>query len=127
MGTRKDPKDALGPSEGLHFLAHKGFSAKHPEVAKFISGIKLNDQKDGSLQNMVVNKYGKGDGSRRGRRVAEAEPQRAARASHQLTGFTGACVHVAPSGRSGRGHRRPGTLPLRAIPAGRRTPTVWRG
>ena len=60
MGTRKDPKDALGPSEGLHFLAHKGFSAKHPEVAKFISGIKLNDQQYGSLENMVVNKYGKG-------------------------------------------------------------------
>ena len=58
--TLKDPKDALGPAEGLHFLAHKGFSAKHPAVAKFISGIKLNDQQYGSLENMVVNQYGKG-------------------------------------------------------------------
>lgn len=58
--TLKDPKGALGPSEGLHFLAHKGFSAKYPEVAKFIGGIKLDDQQYGSLENMVVNKYGKG-------------------------------------------------------------------
>ena len=56
----KDPKGALGKSEGLHFLAHKGFSAKYPDVAKFISGIKLNDQQYGSLEDMVVNKYGKG-------------------------------------------------------------------
>ncbi len=58
--TLKDPKDALGPSEGLHFLAHKGFSAKYPEVAKFIGGIKLDDKQYGSLENMVVNEYGKG-------------------------------------------------------------------
>jgi len=56
----KDPKGALGKSEGLHFLAHKGFSAKYPDVAKFISGIKLNDKQYGSLEDMVVNKYGKG-------------------------------------------------------------------
>ena len=58
--TLEDPKDALGQPEGLHFLAHKGFSSKYPDAAKFIGGIKLDDAQYGSLEDMVVNKYGKG-------------------------------------------------------------------
>lgn len=56
----EDPKGALGKTEGLHFLAHKGFSAKFPEVAALIGKIKLDDAQYGSLEDDVVNKYGKG-------------------------------------------------------------------
>ncbi len=61
----KDPKGALGSSEvgspeALHFLATKGFSEKYPDAAELIGGIKLDDAQYGSLEDMVVNKYGEG-------------------------------------------------------------------
>lgn len=56
----KDPKGALGKPEGLHELAHKGFSAKFPEVADLMNNFHLTDEQYGSLENMVVNEYGKG-------------------------------------------------------------------
>lgn len=56
----KDPKGALGESEALHFLGHKGFSEEFPEAAELIAGIKLDDEEYGSLEDMVVNEYGEG-------------------------------------------------------------------
>jgi glycine betaine/proline transport system substrate-binding protein len=53
----EDPEGALGESEGLHFLATKGFSEEFPEVAEWISQIKLDDDQYGSLEDMVVNQY----------------------------------------------------------------------
>lgn len=60
MRDLKDPKDAFGKSEGLHFLGHKDFSKEFPEAAKLISGIKLTDEQYDSLEDMVVNEYGEG-------------------------------------------------------------------
>ena len=56
----EDPKGALGKSEALHFLAHKGFKDKHPEVAEWVSKLKMNDEQYGSLEDTVVNEYGEG-------------------------------------------------------------------
>ncbi|KKI16746.1 hypothetical protein XM48_14075 [Leucobacter sp. Ag1] len=56
----KDPKGAMGKPEALHFLANKGFSEKHPDIAKMIAGIKLDDAEYGSLEDLVVNRFGKG-------------------------------------------------------------------
>lgn len=53
----KDPKGALGESEALHFLGHKGFSEEFPEAAELIAGIKLDDKEYGSLEDTVVNEY----------------------------------------------------------------------
>ncbi len=60
MRDLEDPEGALGGSEGLHFLATKGFSEKHPEVAEWIGKIKLDDTQYGSLEDTVVNEYGEG-------------------------------------------------------------------
>jgi glycine betaine/proline transport system substrate-binding protein len=51
----EDPEGALGEPEGLHFLATNGFSDEHPEVAAWISGIHLDDEQYGSLEDTVVN------------------------------------------------------------------------
>ncbi|MEV5845442.1 glycine betaine ABC transporter substrate-binding protein [Streptomyces sp. NPDC051985] len=56
----EDPKGAFGASEGLHELAHTGFSKSHPEVANLLKHFKLSDAQYGSLENTVVNKYGEG-------------------------------------------------------------------
>ncbi|MBE8147001.1 glycine betaine ABC transporter substrate-binding protein [Brevibacterium casei] len=56
----EDPKGAMGEPEALHFLGTKGFSEKNPEAAEYIKGIKLDDKQYGSLEDMVVNKYGEG-------------------------------------------------------------------
>jgi glycine betaine/proline transport system substrate-binding protein len=53
----EDPEGALGEAEALHFLATKGFSEEQPEVAEFISGIKLSDEEYGALENSVVNEH----------------------------------------------------------------------
>ncbi|OZB77522.1 MAG: hypothetical protein B7X41_20960 [Microbacterium sp. 14-71-5] len=56
----KDPKGAMGKPEGLHFLGAKGFAEKHPDVAQMIGKIKLDDAQYGSLEDMVVNRFGEG-------------------------------------------------------------------
>ncbi|PWH06654.1 glycine/betaine ABC transporter substrate-binding protein [Brachybacterium endophyticum] len=56
----KDPEGAMGKSEGLHFLARKGFGDDFADAAKFIGGIKLDDEQYNSLEDLVVNEYGKG-------------------------------------------------------------------
>lgn len=51
----EDPKGALGEAEGLHFLGTEGFSEENPEVADWISKIKLDDEQYGALEDQVVN------------------------------------------------------------------------
>lgn len=56
----KDPKGAMGKPEGLHFLGAKDFAKKHPDAAALIGKIKLDDAQYGSLEDMVVNRFGEG-------------------------------------------------------------------
>ncbi|MFC7878600.1 glycine betaine ABC transporter substrate-binding protein [Isoptericola sp. NPDC057391] len=51
----EDPKGALGETEGLHFLGAEGFAEENPEVADWISKIKLDDEQYGALEDQVVN------------------------------------------------------------------------
>lgn len=53
----EDPQGAMGDTEGLHFLARTGFSDDFPDVAEFISGIKLDDEQYGSLEDTIVNEF----------------------------------------------------------------------
>ena len=50
----KDPLGAMGESEALHFLAHKGFGEEHADIAELIAGIKLDDAAYGSLEALVT-------------------------------------------------------------------------
>jgi glycine betaine/proline transport system substrate-binding protein len=56
----EDPEGALGEPEGLHVLAHKGFSEEFPEAAAMMGNFKLDDEQYGSLEDLVVNEYGQG-------------------------------------------------------------------
>jgi len=56
----KDPKGAMGKPEGLHFLGAKGFEKKHPDAAALIGKITLDDAQYGSLEDLVVNRFGEG-------------------------------------------------------------------
>lgn len=49
----KDPKGAMGESEGLHTLARTGFAADYPEIADFIAELKLDDDAYGALESLV--------------------------------------------------------------------------
>ncbi|HJA05425.1 MAG TPA: glycine betaine ABC transporter substrate-binding protein [Candidatus Microbacterium stercoravium] len=53
-----DPKEGMGATEGLHFMAHKGFSDDFPEATELIQQIKLDDAQYGALENAVVNEFG---------------------------------------------------------------------
>lgn len=55
--TLEDPEGALGEAEGLHFLGTDGFAEEHPEVAEWISQIKLDDAQYGALEDSVVNQH----------------------------------------------------------------------
>lgn len=56
----KDPEQAFGKPEALHEIATKGFKEKHPEVADMMGKFKLTDAQYASLENKVVNEFGKG-------------------------------------------------------------------
>ncbi len=56
----KDPKQAMGEAEALHFLGTKGFAEKYPDAAELIAGIQLDDAQYGSLEDLVVNEFGEG-------------------------------------------------------------------
>lgn len=58
--TLDDPEGALGEAEGLHELGRSGFSDDFPDAAKMIANLKLDDAQYGSLEDLVVNKYGQG-------------------------------------------------------------------
>ncbi len=53
----EDPKGALGESEGLHTLGRTGFEEDFPEAAELISGVSLDDEQYGTLEDLVANEY----------------------------------------------------------------------
>lgn len=56
----EDPLGAMGESETLNFMAHKGFSEEFPEAAELVEQIKLDDDQYGALEDLVVNEFGEG-------------------------------------------------------------------
>ncbi|MGO1390283.1 MULTISPECIES: glycine betaine ABC transporter substrate-binding protein [Brachybacterium] len=56
----EDPEGGMGETEGLHFLARKGFADDFADAAEFISGIELDDEQYNSLEDLVVNEYDDG-------------------------------------------------------------------
>lgn len=57
----EDPREGMGATEGLHFMAHAGFSDDYPEATELIQQIKLDDAQYGALENAVVNEFEDGD------------------------------------------------------------------
>jgi glycine betaine/proline transport system substrate-binding protein len=60
----KDPKGLLGPPEQIHAIGRNGFAQDYPDVAKMLSGFRLDDASLGSLEDLVLNKYGDGQGGK---------------------------------------------------------------
>lgn len=56
----KDPKNAMGDPEKMHFLGTEGFSDDFPEESELIKGIKLDDKTYGELEDLIVNEYEEG-------------------------------------------------------------------
>lgn len=56
----EDPEGAMGEPEPLSEVANKDFSGEFPDVAEMMSKAKLDDEQYGSLEDLVVNKYGEG-------------------------------------------------------------------
>lgn len=56
----EDPKGAMGEPEPLSEVATAGFSDEFPEVAEMMGNAKLDDEQYGTLEDLVVNKYGEG-------------------------------------------------------------------
>lgn len=56
----EDPLGAMGETETLNFMAHKGFAEEFPEAAELMGQIKLDDDQYGALEDLVVNEYGEG-------------------------------------------------------------------
>lgn len=55
-----DPQGLMGEPEALHFLGRSGFAEEYPDAAELISGIHLDDEQYGALEDLVVNEYGEG-------------------------------------------------------------------
>lgn len=53
----EDPEGALGDAEGLHLLARSGFAEDCPEAAEWMSGLSLDDEQYGALEDTVVNEF----------------------------------------------------------------------
>jgi glycine betaine/proline transport system substrate-binding protein len=56
----EDPKKSYGDTENLHTLGRIGFAEDFPAVANMLEHFKLTDEQYGSLEDMIVNKYGQG-------------------------------------------------------------------
>lgn len=56
----EDPKKGFGDPENLHVVANKQYAADHPELANMLANFKLDDKQYGTLEDTVVNKFGKG-------------------------------------------------------------------
>ena len=56
----EDPKKAYGDPENLHVVANKEYATDHPELANMLANFKLDDKQYGTLEDTVVNKFGKG-------------------------------------------------------------------
>lgn len=57
----KDTEDGYGEAEGLHYIAHKGFSEEFPDAAELIGKIKIDDAQYSALEDTVVNEFGEGE------------------------------------------------------------------
>ncbi|GAA4834655.1 hypothetical protein GCM10023221_09330 [Luteimicrobium xylanilyticum] len=51
----EDPKGLMGDAEQIHAYAHKGFSAEHPDIAKWMKNFKLTDKQIGEIENLMRN------------------------------------------------------------------------
>ncbi|GAA1489128.1 glycine betaine ABC transporter substrate-binding protein [Brachybacterium sacelli] len=56
----EDPKGAFGEAEALHILGRSGFQEDFPEVADYLSQIKISDEQYNALEDKVVNEFGEG-------------------------------------------------------------------
>lgn len=56
----EDPEGAFGDAESLHILGRKGFKEDFPEVAEYLSQIKISDELYNDLEDKVVNEFGEG-------------------------------------------------------------------
>ena len=52
----KDPKGSMGAKEKVHSYAHKGFSAKHKELAGWLKDFRMTDEQMAALENEALNK-----------------------------------------------------------------------
>lgn len=57
----EDPLDSMGEAEGLHFMAHAGFSEAYPEAADLIGQIHLDDAQYNALEGTVANEFEAGE------------------------------------------------------------------
>ena len=60
MRPLEDPKKAYGDPEQLHVVANKEYAEGHAKVAAMLAKFKLDDKQFGTLEDMVVNKFPKG-------------------------------------------------------------------
>lgn len=74
MKPLEDPKKAFGEPEKLHVVANKEYAEGHPEVVAMLSKFKLDDKQFGTLEDMVVNKYPKGQEKEAAKAWLEANP-----------------------------------------------------
>ncbi|MQA96668.1 MAG: glycine/betaine ABC transporter substrate-binding protein [Streptosporangiales bacterium] len=56
----QDPQGAMGATEKVHTTAREGFSKDFPKLAGWLKKFKMNDEDLGTLEDTVINKYGKG-------------------------------------------------------------------
>ncbi|CCH79764.1 Glycine betaine/L-proline ABC superfamily ATP binding cassette transporter, substrate-binding protein [Nostocoides japonicum T1-X7] len=56
-----DPKGLYGKPENLHVISRKGFTSDQPKVANMLKHFKLSQKQYESLENLIVNKYPKGE------------------------------------------------------------------
>lgn len=57
----EDPAGAMGESENLNVLGHKGFSEEYPEAAELIEGLQLDDAEYGPLEMLISSDDYEGD------------------------------------------------------------------
>jgi glycine betaine/proline transport system substrate-binding protein len=69
-----DPKKAFGDPENLHVVANKEYADAHPNLTKMLAAFKLTDEQYGSLEDTVVNKFGKGEEDKAAKAWLEANP-----------------------------------------------------
>ncbi|MTI69189.1 MAG: glycine betaine ABC transporter substrate-binding protein [Firmicutes bacterium] len=50
----KDPKKIYGETESIYNIVRNGFKEDHPDAAKFLKNLKLNDKELGGLMGMIA-------------------------------------------------------------------------
>jgi glycine betaine/proline transport system substrate-binding protein len=74
MRPLEDPKKAYGDPEQLHVVSNKEYAESHPEIVAMLAKFKLDDKQFGTLENMVVNEYPKGQEKEAAKAWLEANP-----------------------------------------------------